>query len=281
MKSQPTLQQLQEERRSLLASHRCLYNNAMEEKKKLIAGVVDKLLLKAGNTYTLLDLHCGRLTHHFAGHAHSLNYPAIDTTQQDNLHQSLRLFHEEDYYGICDAEIKFYRMIMSLQEDGQKEVNLVSLRRLRNNNGNYDIYLMRAFVIECDDVRTPWLLMIEMEYLFRWETEVFYPHHQLLVTNKRDKSILQKINLCSVIELTKQQKEILLMSIEGKSVKVSAERQSIAESTVKSHRNELIRRLNATSMHNAKQVATLLYLLDTDNTNFMITPFSYSGLGCC
>lgn len=249
-----------EERRSLFDHHRCAVTAGMEEQMRQMKSLCKELSQKCRRSYSLLDLNKKQIIHHYSAFGRNLKQALLPESDERNWEYVMRYFPEEDHYHICETDIRFYKLLMSVSHDTRQQLNMITLRRMQNKEGGYDIYLMRVFVTLSDDICTPWMLMIETEYLFPWKTEVFYPYCRIIMTNKTDSGIMKCFTCPGMCPLTEKQLEILEMAQHNDTLKGMAGHNDCNVNTLKTHKYGFIKRLNATTLTQALQVANLLRL---------------------
>lgn len=262
MNQKPSRQEILDERQHLFDAHRNFLSPAMENIEKIHADMLQSMALHCNRSYLLLNLNKGQFTHHYSCNSKYLNHFNIQTHDKENWQHILRLYPEEDLLPICETEIEYYKLLTTESIDLHHQLHLISIRRMMNPNGKYDIYLIRAYVIEFDVLGVPWLVLLEIEKLFAWDTSQFHQLHHLLILNKENNAVVKRMSSGKCKVLTNKELEVLQHAFEGNSIKLSANKLHIIESTVKNYRSTCKEKLNATSMDQAFSVAKSLRIIE-------------------
>jgi len=258
---QPTLTELQMERSTLFSSHSNVVTPNMEIRRSVLINNMKQQSKSGNRTLCLLDLNMGRFIHHISAYK-SQQQPSIVTEQPDNWQHANQLCHPNELLLNTETDILFYRQLMALPPEQRIHFVMLCLRRLRNKNNGHNIYLLRVNVVELDDMGHPWLVMVEAELMTQLKPKIFYPNRQYFITNEQDNSIRTQFSEHCISHLTNQEYEVLELACNGFSIEEMAKKLFISISTVKTHRSQIIEKLNAASLPYACTMAVNLRMID-------------------
>lgn len=264
--TETSLAKLQQERNSLFDSHNNIITPAMEARKVVHVNNMRQMSKSGNRSFSLLDLHAGRFTHHFSAYSKLLHHASIQPDHADNWKEANRLCHPDDIAGNTETDILFYRQLMELTPDQQLHFVMLCLRRMRNKNNEFNIYLLRTYVIDMDDNRMPWLVVVESELMSQFNPKNYYPNRQYFLLNEHDNFIQERFEEYSTELLTKQQYEVLDLACNHLSTEKMAKKLFITTNTIKSHRSQIIEKLNAPTLTLACLMAVNLRLIEKKKT---------------
>jgi len=260
--TETSLAKLQQERNNLFATHSNEITTAMEARKIVHINNMRQSCKCGNRSYSMLDLNSGRFIHHCSAYSKLLPYQSIHTDRDDNWKEANRLCHPDDVMCNTETDILFYRQLMALPAEQQLHFVMVCLRRLRTINNDYNIFLLRVHVIDMDENHIPWLVMVETELMTQFKPQNYYPNRQFFLLNEHDNSIHKQFEAYSTELLTKQEYEVLVLACKHYSIVKMADKLFVAPNTIKSHRSQIIEKLNASSLSLACLMAANLRIVE-------------------
>jgi len=261
MKIISTISSLEKERDALISAHRCKVTLQMEadweSKKKLL----QHLSLYQGRTYTVFDLKNGAHILHNSSHRLWQMHPAVNVDEPLNSRQTILLTHPDDLSFALESEIEGYKFLMLLPPGRRKEFLLSYPRRLKDNKGNFQAYWHDYTIIMSDAEDEPWLMLTETVQLTHGHANDLEQYRLLSPSWNVQAEIEQYFQLDKKNRLSSRELEVLTLVADGCLISEIAGKLSISEWTVKTHRANIIRKMNVTSLHMACQVARNLLII--------------------
>lgn len=256
MFTKPTHAQLMNERLQLLDDHCNVLTPEKEVRKLVIAEALEHGAKCGDRSNSLLDMHLGQITHHCSVHSNRLMHAVVSSTVTDSWRYVHLLCHEEDVYSIAEGEVAFYNRVMSLPPEECMQLVMTNVRRLKNKDKNYDLYLVRCKVLECDENGLPWLVLIETFLLPRFKVREFVPLRQVFLVDQKSNKIIQRFEADNVNPLTEKEREVLMLKYHyditneeiGLQLKMSIP-------TVKTHLNQAMEKMCS---HSVQMVCILI-----------------------
>lgn len=256
MITKPTHAQLMNERLHLFDDH---YNVLTPEKENRKLVIVEGLEhgSKCGNrTNSLLDLHLGMITHHFSAHSNKLKHDAVNTNLTDNWRHTHLLCHSEDMYKVAESEVTFYKRVMSLPPEQCMQLVMTNVRRLKNKNDSYDLYLLQCKVVECDENGLPWLILAETSLLTQFKVREFVPLRQMFLVDKESNKIIRRFEADNVDPLTDKEREVLMLKYHSDITNEEIGLQlKMSIPTVKTHLNQAMEKMCS---HSVQMICLLI-----------------------
>jgi len=261
MKILSSISTLENERNNLISEHRCTVSPQMEADWEAKKSLLEHLSLYQGRTYTVFDFknNC-HLLHNSSHRLWQIN-PAVNMDEPLNARQTICLTHPDDLSFALESEIEGYKFLMSLPPARRKEFLLSYPRRLKDNKGNYQAYWHDYTVIMSDAEDEPWLFLVETVQLPHGHTKDFEQYRLLSPSWNAQAEIDQYLLLEKKNRLSSREMEVLVLVAEGCMTSEIAGKLSISEWTVKTHRANILRKMNVASLHMACQVARNLRII--------------------
>lgn len=251
--------EMMNERLHLFDDHRNVITPEMKKREQaIIEGLIQNS--KCGNrSVSLLDMNLGRYTYHFSAHKNRLKHAVIDINMIDNWQYANMLCPKEDQYRYAESEILFYKRLMSLPSEQCKQLVMINIRRLRNKNNDFDLYLVRCNVVACDEDGMPWLLFVETLLLPHFKAKEFFPLRLYILLDEKNHDIIQRYEEDNIDTLTDKECEVLRLKyyFDLTTEEIAAQLNKSVP-TIKSHVQQVMEKLYAPSLHMACVLAKLM-----------------------
>lgn len=258
MPTEPTQSELVEARNSRLAHHRNLTNPEMDARNIIKVEQLRQMAIKESNSYFFIELCHKKFTHIFSAYHPYLIHPTIKVTDPENMSQmNLRADPDTVRFNL-ESDIMFYDLLMAQPFEQRRNFVSVMLRCLKDEEGKFHVWLFTTSVNECDVVATPCSLIAKGERMDLFSAEKFYPYRQFYLANETnpDKPILLESDNKHV--LTGKELKVLELSIARHTIKEIAKELEVQSSTIKSHRKQVMLKLNAPTFSLACMMAKRL-----------------------
>jgi DNA-binding CsgD family transcriptional regulator len=248
MSRKSTLFELLEEYNNLFKGHCSIVSKEMEARKAIWLECLCSLAKSANRSYSLLNLNSGQFEANFSAYSNHLLQSAINLSCKDNWKKMIQNYHKNDCYINVETSNLFYNRLMSLPFEHRQEFVLLCLQRLKNKSGKYDIYLLRYNAIVFDAHGIPWLVLVEAELLSEFNPNEFQHIRQFLLINKQSGEVINHFEELNINNLTEQEFNVLKLACKKSNIKEMADKLSVSEYTIKSHRYQVMKKLNAPSL---------------------------------
>ena len=245
MPTNHTQSELVEARNSRLAQHRTVANPEMDARNLIKVEQLRQMAIKESNSYFFIEFSHKKFTHIFSAYHPYLIHPTIKVTDPDNMSQMNQRTHPDTVHFNLESDILFYDLLMAQPFEQRKNFVSITLRCLKNDENKYEVWLFTTSVNECDVVGTPCSLIAKGERMDLFSAEKFHPYRQFYLANETnpDKPILLESDNKHV--LTAKELKVLEMSIAGRTIKEIAKDLDVEVCTIKSHRKQVMLKLNA------------------------------------
>jgi DNA-binding CsgD family transcriptional regulator len=261
MSKKPTFFELLDEYRNLFKGHYSAVSKEMEARKAVWIKCINSLSRSSNRSYNLLNLNTGLFEASFSAYANRLLQPVINLSCPDNWENQIQHYHKKDCYMNVETNNLFYNRLMALSPDERKEFVLLCLQRYKNKSKEYDIYLIRYKAIEYDVAGVPWLVLIEAELLSEFNPAEFQHLRQFLLINNQTGEVKKRFDELNINNLTDQELKVLRLAGSKLSIKSMADILSVSEYTIKSHRYQIMKKLNAPSLSLACYLARVMRIV--------------------
>lgn len=252
MKTKPTHAQLMNERLQLVKDHCNVLSPEKEDRKEAIANGLLHGSKFGDRSSSLLDLHLGNITHHYSVHSDRLIYDVLTKNISDNWKHVHLLSPKDDAYSIAEAEVVFYKRLMSLPPVQYMQLIMTNMRRLKNKNEGSDLYLIRCKVVECDVNGLPWLVLIETFLLLQFKERKFFPLRQVFLVAEKSDKIIQRFEADNIDPLTDMERKVLMLKYYDCATNDEIkDRLKLGAPTVKTHLNQAMQKMCSHSVQMA------------------------------
>ena len=256
-----TLSDLIRERSSYLSHHRNVVTPSMEDFKANKREEIKMMSVKTGRSMGLFDLNLGEISDFFSVHNHRLENPVVVLSKENNIALVNEHADPATVQFNVETDVMFLRHLNDLSFDNRKNLVSLSLRSLKNKKGKYDVYFIRIYVIKCDDLGLPWLLLIEVELLETYSTKDFHPQRIFYVANENDPNLITMLESNNRHELTNMELKVLLLSSRDKKINEIAEELEKSVADIKAHRCNILRKLNSLALPQARHLGVKLKII--------------------
>ncbi len=261
MPTEPTQSELVEARNSRLAQHRTVSNPEMDARNLIKVEQLRQMALKESNSYFFIEFGQKKFTHIISAHHPDLMHPTSKVDDQKNMSQMILRAHPDTVYFNLESDILFYDLLMAQRFEQRRNFVSVTLRCIKDEEGKYHVWLITTSVNECDLVGTPCSLIANAERMDLFSAEKFHPYRQFYLANETnpDKPILLESDNKHV--LTGKELKVLEMSIAKRTIKEIAKELGVESCTIKSHRKQVMLKLNAPTFSLACMMAQRLKIV--------------------
>lgn len=261
MPTEPTQSELVEARNSRLAQHRTVSNPEMDARNLIKVEQLRQMALKELNSYFFIEFSQKKFTHIFSAYHPYLMHPTIKVDDQKNMSQMNLRAHPDTVYFNLESDIMFYDLLMAQRFEQRRNFVSVTLRCIKDEEGKYHVWLITTSVNECDVVGTPCSLIVKGERMDLFSADKFHPYRQFYLANETnpDKPILLESDNKHV--LTGKELKVLEMSIAKRTIKEIAKELGVESCTIKSHRKQVMLKLNAPTFSLACMMAQRLKIV--------------------
>ncbi|MDD4993742.1 MAG: hypothetical protein PHR83_16090 [Paludibacter sp.] len=256
-----TLAELQQELNLLLIALSYFVTADMEAKKKDMISALEAARVANDRSLLLLDLQLRRFVLHLPAVDNQLAVNPIRMDDPGNLKSLHRLYHPKDHLINLETDILFLNMLHTLREHEGERLQMHCLRRIHNNRGEYDVYLVRMVVLKYDMAGNPWLVKIELERMKQFMPKEFYHQRTAVLIGSDAKDSVTLLDVQNPNALTEDELNVLIQAGCKKSVEETAAALNKKKDTVKKIRARIMQKLNAPTMELACQIAKLLKIL--------------------
>lgn len=262
MPTKPTQSELVEARNSRLAHHRTLTNPDMNARNIIKMELLRQIAINESSSYFFIELCQKKFTHIFSADQPYLKHPTIKVTDAENMSNTNMRAHADTVHYNLESDILFYDLLMAQPFERRKDFMMVMLRCLKDEKDKYHVWLFTTYVNECDIVGTPCSLIAKGERMDLFSTENFHPYRQFCLVDETnpDKRIL--IESDNKHALTAKELKVLEMSIAKRTIKEIAKELKVEISTIKSHRKQIMLKLNAPTFSLACIMAQKLMIVE-------------------
>jgi len=260
MPQKPTTATLNNEYADIFRFHTCIVTNEMEVQKQMWKSILEQLSIRSSRKYCFLNLNTGKLESCQTLIHHSVIQPEAEPETMD-IEKINGYYPSKDVYRNTETDTIFYNSLMALPIELRKYFTLTCLRRIKNSHGKQNIYLLSAFVAVSDALGEPWLILIEFDLLaeFKAINFSFFRQYELnKIKMSKKYTVFEKYNINN---LTEQEKKVLKLVNEKPSIREMAEEFSVTQDTIRSHRYQAMKKLNAPSLHLASFLARVLKII--------------------
>lgn len=171
------------------------------------------------------------------------------------------LIPADDYQFLNEFEPLMYEFIDKLSKERRKHIVASASHRFIHKDGYSYSVLLRVTPIMYDDKGRICMILGRMNLAPKKFNHFFYidmdDTGERFVLN-REKQILEK---AAVIKLTDLQKRVLMMSNRGLLEKEICEEMNVSFNTLKTHKRNLIKKLDADNINDAYHIASIHRLL--------------------
>ena len=261
MPTEPTQSELVEARNSRLAQHRTVSNPEMDARNLIKVEQLRQMALKELNSYFFIEFSQKKFTHIFSAYHPYLMHPTIKVDDQKNMSQMNLRAHPDTVHFNLESDIMFYDLLMAQRFEQRRNFVSVTLRCIKDEEGKYHVWLITTSVNECDVVGTPCSLIVKGERMDLFSADKFHPYRQFYLANETnpDKPILLESDNKHV--LTGKELKVLEMSIAKRTIKEIAKELGVESCTIKSHRKQVMLKLNAPTFSLACMMAQRLKIV--------------------
>ena len=261
MPTEPTQSELVEARNSRLAQHRTVSNPEMDARNLIKVEQLRQMALKESNSYFFIEFSQKKFTHIFSAYHPYLMHPTIKVDDQKNMSQMNLRAHPDTVYFNLESDIMFYDLLMAQRFEQRRNFVLIMLRCLKDEKGKFHVWMFTTSVNECDVVGTPCSLIVKGERMDLFSADKFHPYRQFYLANETnpDKAILLESYNKHV--LTGKELKVLEMSIAKRTIKEIAKELGVESCTIKSHRKQVMLKLNAPTFSLACMMAKRLKIV--------------------
>ena len=261
MPTEPTQSELVEARNSRLAQHRTVSNPEMDARNIIKVEQLRQMALKESNSYFFIEFSQKKFTHIFSAYHPYLMHPTIKVDDQKNMSQMNLRAHPDTVYFNLESDILFYDLLMAQRFEQRTNFVLIMLRCLKDEKGKFHVWMFTTSVNECDVVGTPCSLIVKGERMDLFSADKFHPYRQFYLANETnpDKAILLESYNKHV--LTGKELKVLEMSIAKRTIKEIAKELGVESCTIKSHRKQVMLKLNAPTFSLACMMAKRLKIV--------------------
>lgn len=211
---------------------------------------------------TIFDLPTKRFTLYHSNHHHLLGRKSVDTSSLYNSNEVNELTHSDDLKYTLKAEVEAYTELMALPADKQSCFVAMFFRRLKNKQGGYEMFMQRVSVIMDSESTKPEMLSIRTKHIPHMEMDMYMNlrkkgYYKTCKGNGKITNTLQK-------ELRLTQREMEIIRLCGAGVKQSsmADMLHTSKKTIRSHSNNIRRKLGVSTLYNAWKLADRMGLFD-------------------
>jgi|GEM_PF-3368046 len=262
MPTKPTLSELVDARKSRLANHRAIISPEMEASSAVRTELLRQMAIKGSHSYYRIDLSQKKISHVFSRRHSHLKHPAILVSDPDNLMKINRLEHPDTHYFNVETDVMFYDLMMSQPFEQRKNMVVVQTRCMQVAPGKYEVRFIRMYVEECDVVGTPCSLIVKVERMESFSTADFYPYRQFYLANEKNPDDITLLESDNRYELKGKELEVLQLGVRGFTIEKMAQELKVNIATIKSHRKQAMRKLNAPGFSLACMMAKKLKIVD-------------------
>jgi len=262
MKTKPTYTELLQERKNQQEQHRVVVTPDMITRKDYKIEDMRQRTIKGSHSNMRYEMNTGTFTAFFSSrHAH-MKHPTIHIDDSECLSQLSRVTDPDTHYFNVETDVRFYNLMMEQSFEQRKNIVLLCMRSIQNEKGIYEVHLSRTYVEDCDVVGTPWSLSIKDEVLELYSTEDFHPYRQFYLANEAHPKEITLLESDNCNELTAKELKVLQLAAKKYTILNSAAEMNTDSSTIKSHRKQIMLKLNAPTFPMACMLAKKLKILD-------------------
>lgn len=261
MPTKPTLSELVEARQSRLANHRAIISPEMEACCAIKMEQLRQMAIKGSHSFFRIDLSQKKISHVFSTYHPHLKHPSILVADPDNLFKVNRIEHPDTHYFNIETDILFYDLMMAQPFEQRKNIVTVQIRCIQTRPGKYEVFFFRIYVEECDVVGTPSSLIVKVECMESFSTENFRPYRQFYLANENDPNDCNLLESDNKYELKGKELEVLQLGVEDFTIEEMALELKVNVTTIKSHRKQAMRKLNAPTFSLACMMAKKLKIV--------------------
>lgn len=237
-----------------------MVTDEMEMQRKMWKSMLEQLSIRSDRKYCFLNLNTGKLESCQTLIHHSI-IRSESQTETIDLEKVHSYYSSKDIYRNAETDIIFYNSLMALPIELRKYFTLTCLRRIKNSHGKQNIYLLSAFAAISDALGEPWLVLIVFDLLAEFKANNFnyfrlYELNNIEVSGKY--KIFEKYNINN---LTEQERKVLKLVNKKPSIREMAEVFSVTQDTIRSHRYQAMKKMNAPSLHLASFLARVLKII--------------------
>lgn len=164
-----------------------------------------------------------------------------------------QLMHPDDLLIATKSGLHFLKMTIDLKPEERKDFKLVSEFRIRKSKGSWMRMIEQQQILETDPCGNIWLALSTVDVSPNQNTDE--PMTCRLV-NHRTGEITPYATGNNFFQLTRREKEILLLISDGFTSKLIAERLNISIHTVNTHRQNIIEKLAVSNTAEAVRMAS-------------------------
>ena len=261
MTTKPTYAELVEARKSRLANHRTIVTPEMEVRNAIKAEQLRQMAIKESHSYFFIEFSQKKFTHIFSAYHPYLIHPTIKVTDPENMSQmNLRADPDTVHFNL-ESDILFYDLLMAQPFEQRRNFVSITLRCLKGEEGKYHVWLFTTSVNECDVVGTPCSLIAKGERMDLFSAEKFHPYRQFYLADETHPHKAILLESYNKHVLTGKELKVLEMSIAKHTIKEIAEDLGLKSSTIKSHRKQVMLKLNAPTFSLACMMAKRLKIV--------------------
>ena len=240
-----TLSQLLEARNDRIANHRSIINPQLEAKRKVTTDFIRQLAIKTAHSYFRIDLCKKKFSDVFSAYHPDLKHPTICVSDPHNLLKINRRSHPKTLCFNLETDVMFYDIMMELPFEDRKKMVSVQTRYIQNETGKYEVFLITTYVEECDVVGTPCSLVVIAERMEMFTPEEFYPYRQFYLQNETNPDDFVLIETENKYKLKGKELEIIQLGVKDMSIEDMSQVLNVSEATIKTHRANVMLKLNA------------------------------------
>jgi DNA-binding CsgD family transcriptional regulator len=261
MQTKSTLLELIEARKSRLANHRAIISPEMEACCAIKMEQLRQMAIKGSHSYFRIDLSRKKFSHVYSTYHPHLKHPSIHVADPDNLFKLNGIEHPNTHYFNLETDILFYDLMMAQPFEQRKNMVSVQIRCIKTAADKYEVCLIRTFVEDCDVVGTPCSLTVKVKRMKLFSTEDFHPYRQFYLSNEKDPNDYTLLESDNKHELKGKELEVLQLGVDGLTIEEMARELKLSVTTIKSHRKQAMRKLNASSFSLACMMAVKLKIV--------------------
>jgi len=261
MQTKPTQSELVGARKSRLANHHAITSPEMEACCDIKMEQLRQMAIKGSHSYFRIDLSRKKFSHIFSTYHPHLKHPSILVTDNDNLSKLNQIEHPDTHYFNLETDILFYDLMMAQPFEQRKNMVSVQVRCMLTEAGKYGVFFIRIYVEECDVVGTPCSLIVKVKRMELFSTADFHPYRQFYLANEKKTNDYTLLESDNKHELKGKELEVLQLGVAGFTIEEMAQKLKVSVTTIKTHRKQAMRKLNAPNFSLACMMAKKLKIV--------------------
>jgi DNA-binding CsgD family transcriptional regulator/CRISPR/Cas system-associated endoribonuclease Cas2 len=236
-----SIQQLKKEYSRIVESHVCEVTEEDYEKISEEVDNVKRLANLENRSISIYDLNKKAFLLKVDKHISLLGYTDEEKIDINNVSSYHAMVHSNDLPFLYDSEIKMYRYLNSIEGVGKKDYKLVYDYRVRCKNGSYLRFLHQIALLELDKSYNSWLLLIISDVISSYPIDERPRRFLINTKNNRVYLFNEEAGIKNYL-ITKREKEIVDLVVQGLDSKEIADNLCISSSTVNNHRQHILQK---------------------------------------